>query len=359
MTVNDRRNADNARRTERVQQVVRDCLERRHRGEQVSDESVIREHPEFMPELASELELVQMLEDGDDEAADTGSSTGLRHLTVRCSHCGQTVRLSSEACLENIVCSSCGSRFGLELPETQGVKSARRLGHFELVEQVGAGSFGTVWKARDTELDRIVALKVPRQDRLAADELEQFVREARVAAQLNHPYIVSVHEVGRDEDTIYIVSDFVDGIALSAWLTGHNPTFREAAQLCAKVAAALEHAHQAGVIHRDLKPQNIMLDAQGEPHLVDFGLARRDIGEITVTVDGRVLGTPAYMSPEQARGEAHRADRRADIYSLGAILFELLTGELPFRGNARMMLHQALHEEAPSPRRLNSSIPKD
>ena len=125
------------------------------------------------------------------------------------------------------------------------------------------------------------------------------------------------------------------------------------------VADALDHAHQQGVIHRDLKPSNIMLDSEGEPHLADFGLAKREAGEITITMDGKLLGTPAYMSPEQARGAAHDADPRSDIYSLGVILYELLTGERPFRGNTRMLLHQILFEDAPRPRRLNSRVPKD
>jgi serine/threonine protein kinase len=158
---------------------------------------------------------------------------------------------------------------------------------------------------------------------------------------------------------VYIVWDFVSGVPLSEWLVQERPTFRRAAKLCVSIAHALDHAHETGIVHRDLKPQNIMVDAEDHPHLMDFGLARREAGETTMTTDGQVLGTPAYMSPEQARGESHRADRRTDVYSLGVILFELLSGELPFRGTARMIIQQVLYEEPSSPRRLNSTIPKD
>jgi WD40 repeat protein len=156
-----------------------------------------------------------------------------------------------------------------------------------------------------------------------------------------------------------LVSDFVQGMTLADLLTARRPPPREATKLVAAVADALQYAHEQGVIHRDVKPSNILLDAEGLPHLMDFGLAKRDAGEITMTIEGQVLGTPAYMSPEQARGEAHRVDGRCDVYSLGVILYELLAGELPFRGNQRMLLHQVLHDDPKPLRSLDDKIPRD
>ena len=168
-----------------------------------------------------------------------------------------------------------------------------------------------------------------------------------------------VHEVGRDGDTLFIVSDFIRGVTLTDWLTGNTLSAREIAELCIPIMDALHHAHQQGVIHRDLKPSNVMIDESAQPHLTDFGLAKRELGEITMTIDGQILGTPGYMSPEQAQGQSHWTDRRTDIYSFGVVLFHLLTGELPYRGNAKMQIHQRLTEDAPDPRKLNRHIPRD
>lgn len=279
-------------------------------------------------------------------------------LSVRCPHCHATVSVPEDCDFATIDCSSCDSQFSFVDTQSNS-KQPRQLAHFELQELIGSGAFGNVWRATDSQLDRDVAVKIPHSRHLDSVDPEQFFREARAAAQLSHANIVKVHEVGRDGQTLYMVSEFVAGQPLSEWIQTKRMSPNEAAGMLRKICIALHHAHEKGVVHRDLKPANILLDSEGEPHITDFGLAKRQFGEATITTDGQILGTPAYMAPEQARGESHTVNRRADIYALGVMLFEMLTGERPFRGDIGMILRQVIDDDPPSPRRLNPASPQD
>src|SRR5262249_33598493 len=283
-------------------------------------------------------------------------------MPVACPHCQSPVE-TAERDAQEILCPACGSSFRLERDSTVDWASSRgprTLGKFELIEAIGSGAFGTVYKARDPRLDRTVPIKGPPPGHPAdRADLDRFLREARSVARLRPPAIVPVHDVGEQEGIPYLVSDFVQGLTLTALLSARRLPPREAAELVAAVADALQYAHEQGVVHRDVKPSNILLDGAGHPHLMDFGLAKRDAGDVTMTTDGQVLGTPAYMSPEQARGEGHRVDGRSAVYSLGVVLYQMLTGELPFRGTPRMLLHQVLHDEPRRPRGFNDRIPRD
>lgn len=236
----------------------------------------------------------------------------------------------------------------------------QQLGRYRLVRVLGEGAFGRVYLGFDEELERQVAIKIPKPERFKrTEDAESYLAEARTVAGLNHPNIVPVYDTGRTNDgSVYVVSQFIEGCTLAERFRQDRPSHEEAADLLATVAQALEHAHQKGLIHRDVKPGNILLDERtNTPYVADFGLA---ISEDRYLKDNRIAGTPAYMSPEQARGEGHRLDRRSDVFSVGMVLFELLTGYKPFKGSTTIqLLHQIIKDEPRQPRELDDSIPDE
>jgi serine/threonine protein kinase len=238
--------------------------------------------------------------------------------------------------------------------------SEKRIGRYELEKTLGRGAMGVVYLARDPIIDRLVALKTLRVD-LDADHAEEFrerfVREARAAGRLNHPGIVTVHDVGEDPETglMYIAMEHVEGRDLKQILsTGHIFRPSEAARIAADVAIALDYAHSLGVVHRDVKPANIILTADGTAKITDFGIARMETSNLTV--DGQFIGTPNFMSPEQITGKG--VDGRSDLFSLGVVLFTLLTGQRPFGGDT---MHEVtlriVQEPSPTPSTVSAEIP--
>jgi serine/threonine protein kinase/formylglycine-generating enzyme required for sulfatase activity len=233
------------------------------------------------------------------------------------------------------------------------------IGRYRVEKILGEGGFGLVYLAHDDQLDRPVAIKVPHSHRVSTPEDAQaYLTEARTVARLDHPHIVPVFDVGSTQDfPCFIVSKFIQGSTLARKIKDAPPSFGDATALVATVAEALHHAHRKGLVHRDIKPGNILLDGSGEPHVADFGLALK---EENVGRGPKFAGTPAYMSPEQARGEGHRVDGRSDIFSLGVVFYEILTGRRPFRAETQSeLLTQITTVEVRPPRQLDDTIPKE
>src|SRR6516164_853780 len=284
----------------------------------------------------------------------------------RCSRCGAALKAwtSASVCWQCMIQSSASAP-----PERRGSGAAAepspaaglRFGDYLLEEEIAHGGMGVVYRARELSLSRTVAVKLLLLGRYSsADSIERFRREAEAVAALRHPNIVAIHEIGEQNGQQFFSMDYVDGRSLAEMLRLGPFEPRRSAEVVRDIAQAIHYAHEQGVLHRDLKPSNVLLDEFGQVRITDFGLAKRLDGSSDLTVTGQVVGTPNYLSPEQAAGKHAALGPASDVYSIGALMYELITGRPPFLANSLQETLLRIQNNQPvSPRALNPALHRD
>jgi len=327
---------------QRLNAILAEYLKRRDAGQTVSQANLLKAYPDFADGLQSYFEGEAMI---GDLAVATTKQRPLPASEQVPADLRETVRP------------------GAMESDTSSGFAPRNFGRYELLRPLGEGAMGSVYLANDTLLERKVALKVPKTEGTSnAEFMARFTREAKAAAGLKHPNICSVFDAGEYKGTAYITMDFIDGVPLSRFIGSSKLKSLDAIlKMLSTIAEAVGHAHSKGVIHRDLKPGNILVDAELKPNVTDFGLARRadPANESRITQEGLLIGTPAYMAPEQVKGEQAKVGPESDIYSLGVILFEMLTYRLPFDGSVPEMLAKVLRDTPPVPSHIRKDLPED
>lgn len=292
-------------RDEAVGRLINEFFDRRESGEIFTEDEFLAQNADYADELREHLKGLDLIKGIGSSSAADGLETSRTQSIARNRH-------EAAAELEDI-----------HIPDIPGYKIQRPLGR---------GGMGIVYKAIQNSTGRQVALKVLLEGPFAAPQArKRFEREISLSAQLRHPNIIPIYDSGRADGRMYYAMEYVRGLPLTEYILRENPNLTRRLRLFCKVGAALRHAHQRGVVHRDLKPSNVLVNADGEPHLLDFGLAKQGtFSDMTTSLTAQIIGTPAYMSPEQAAGDPSGVDVRTDVYSLGVVLYELVSGELPY-----------------------------
>jgi len=296
--------------------------------------------------------------------AESGGMLRMDRFLLPCSGCDTHYLIQGYAEGTKFICRKCQKvlvvRRVQEPPPSSTGPGSRSIGPYEVLAEIGRGSVSVVYKARHRQTGAEVALKVLKDSETAnPGYLKRFQQEASAASRLSHPGIVSVLDSGERDGIYYIAMSIVEGVTLDRAMATNRLTLRQFVEVLEQVAKAVHHAHEHGIVHRDLKPANIILDAAGRPHVSDFGLAKMDQLEKAAThPGGGKIGTPYYMSPEQVMGDVAGTDARSDIYALGVMLYEALTGKVPFPGNSVVQVYLGILNGAPvAPSTLNPRTP--